>query len=1015
MASKFGMAGGIPERRVRPIWDAVDSRQFKAALKLSNALLTKCPNSPYAIALKALIVERLGKQDEAYTLCLSAKDQLLSSDALQIDDLTLNTLQIVFQRLDRLDLATSCYEYACGKFTNNLELMMGLFNCYVREYSYAKQQQTAIKMYKIVGEERFLFWAVCSIQLQVLYGDGAHQLLVLAEGLIKKHMASHSLHEPEGLLVYISVLEKQAKYTDALEVLSGNVGSLISVEGDKLRMQGKLLARACDFAAAAKVFQKVLESSPDDWESFIHYLDCLLEDNSRWSTGVANTVVDLNAHRMSHLLEEEFDSRMGSASCFAQKLQSNNENQNLKGPTLANLEIERRNHIYGKVCDGSKLGETLLEFFSRFGHLSSFASDVEMYVQILTADEKEKLFGEMMKIYASSALSPLSKLGQAISIYKAQALFGSMYKLPISELESLATRMVENYCESLPFSRDLDPQENMHGEELLCLACNILVMLYFRTRELGYLVEAVMVPEFGLTIRRFTWQYKILLVHLYSHLGALPSAYEWYLTLDVKNILLETSSHHILPEMLRSPLWGNLSDLLNDYLKFMEDHLKEAADLTFLAYRHRNYTKVIEFVEFKERLQHSHQLFVASIEAPILQLKQKANNLDETESLLSSLDCGTEIFELNEEQYKYMTFNEDLENRPWWSPSSYTNFLLDPPNDPSHDSEICLKEKLNRAKLEDVKREEKLRKAVERRSLLPRSIYLSIQNASLLKETVETNGPASTMDNKSELKHLLERYAKILGFSFDEAIKVLVDVSKGKKNFKDLGSGAIDWIQFVVFVNAWSLSVHDLGSVAGGVCGLNSWSLVDQLMEKFVAEELGSAQSLSTGAGGTVSALTQIVSEPLSWHVLVIQSCIRSLKPTGKKKKKNVPVDQSQAPVSQAIRYSVETLTSVLEKVQQWLREQMDSAEDGKMDIFLLPLQKRDSEGGPGCILQVLEAASASTTNSEVGEWIYESLQSWSAVNVAKKIINGQGTTLSELHNICVSKLKLLGTLKQLI
>lgn len=40
-----------------------------------------------------------------------------------------------------VDLATNCYEYACGKFPNNMELMMGLFNCYVREYSFVKQQQ----------------------------------------------------------------------------------------------------------------------------------------------------------------------------------------------------------------------------------------------------------------------------------------------------------------------------------------------------------------------------------------------------------------------------------------------------------------------------------------------------------------------------------------------------------------------------------------------------------------------------------------------------------------------------------------------------------------------------------------------------------------------------------------------------------------------------------------------------------------------------------------------------------
>ncbi|KAL4588169.1 hypothetical protein LXL04_001050 [Taraxacum kok-saghyz] len=116
-------------------------------------------------ALKALILERMGKLDEALSVCINAEELLYKNDLILIDDLTLSTLQIVFQRLDHLDMATSCYEYACGKFSNNLELMMGLFNCYVREYSFVKQQQIAIKMYKIAGEERFLLWAVCSINM----------------------------------------------------------------------------------------------------------------------------------------------------------------------------------------------------------------------------------------------------------------------------------------------------------------------------------------------------------------------------------------------------------------------------------------------------------------------------------------------------------------------------------------------------------------------------------------------------------------------------------------------------------------------------------------------------------------------------------------------------------------------------------------------------------------------------------------------------------------------------------
>ena len=46
--------------------------------------------------------------------------------------------------MQSVDLATGCYEYACGKFPNHLDLMMGLFNCYVREYSFVKQQQVLV-------------------------------------------------------------------------------------------------------------------------------------------------------------------------------------------------------------------------------------------------------------------------------------------------------------------------------------------------------------------------------------------------------------------------------------------------------------------------------------------------------------------------------------------------------------------------------------------------------------------------------------------------------------------------------------------------------------------------------------------------------------------------------------------------------------------------------------------------------------------------------------------------------
>lgn len=38
-------------------------------------------------------------------------------------------------------------------------------------------------------------------------------------------------------MVYISILEQQAKYGDALEILTGKLGSLLMIEVDKLRLQ----------------------------------------------------------------------------------------------------------------------------------------------------------------------------------------------------------------------------------------------------------------------------------------------------------------------------------------------------------------------------------------------------------------------------------------------------------------------------------------------------------------------------------------------------------------------------------------------------------------------------------------------------------------------------------------------------------------------------------------------------------------------------------------------------------
>ena len=45
------MMSSVAERRLRPLWDAIDSRHYKSALKLASSLLAKHPDSVYLLVI----------------------------------------------------------------------------------------------------------------------------------------------------------------------------------------------------------------------------------------------------------------------------------------------------------------------------------------------------------------------------------------------------------------------------------------------------------------------------------------------------------------------------------------------------------------------------------------------------------------------------------------------------------------------------------------------------------------------------------------------------------------------------------------------------------------------------------------------------------------------------------------------------------------------------------------------------------------------------------------------------
>jgi len=88
-------------------------------------------------------------------------------------------------------------------------------------------------------------------------------------------------------------------------------------------------------------------------------------------------------------------------------------------------------------------------------------------------------------------------------------------------------------------------------------------------------------------------------------------------------------------------------------------------------------------------------------------------------------------------------------------------------------------------------------KDVERKSLVPRLVYLSTHGcASFLRES-ESNGASSDVTASGEMKTLLEKYARSIGYSFDDALSVVLGISSGKKAVKV--NTFLSWLYYHTF------------------------------------------------------------------------------------------------------------------------------------------------------------------------------------------------------------------------
>ena len=108
-------------------------------------------------------------------------------------------------------------------------------------------------------------------------------------------------------------------------------------------------------------------------------------------------------------------------------------------------------------------------------------------------------------------------------------------------------------------------------------------------------------------------------------------------------------------------------------------------------------------------------------------------------------------------------------------------------------------------------------------------------------------------------------------------------------HLQDFAPDIVSWMSFAAFINAWNLCSTEPVIPETDWSSPNSWKIVDNLFKTCIEEQLTDASQMLTSLGNNIPLLARMVTEPISWHLLVIQSCMRAMTPQGKKKKKGGP------------------------------------------------------------------------------------------------------------------------------
>uniref|UniRef100_A0A914ULN6 N-terminal acetyltransferase B complex subunit NAA25 homolog n=1 Tax=Plectus sambesii TaxID=2011161 RepID=A0A914ULN6_9BILA len=631
-------AESIIERRLKPIYDAIDSGNNKKAAQEADKVLKKHAGTHCAKALKALALVRSERQDEAWTLI----DELEELD-IAWDDNTLQALTHCFKELAAPARIAQLYEVACKRQPKNEQLLTHLFMAYVRTRDYKQQQKTAMALFKEFPKNPYYFWHIMSIVMQANRDPklGRAMLLPLAEKMVLKWVESDSIEAEAEVQLYLMILDRQEKYNESLKVLQGPLGDkyLATKMWDRNYRELKLLTNSGQHDLVINRCFTLLQQQPDDWGLFTSLYDS------------AFALMAEQTERQSELISQLSD--------FVVTLVERCERgecDRVRGPFLARLHLIVR-LLEKDLVVRAQLGEPLkllTDYYKYFGDKPCCFADIQPYLWLLGEQPQGEFLAAALSVTGlpcreSSGDGSIEKFAtnvedaqRHITCLQLARSFGVHKAMDAGA----KCRLARECFNRLKKAVDDKVEDLLAFEQYALIGVQLLWDVYSEQGDVLLLNEMVLVGEWVRAVSPKNAHMRLLLAKFYGMLGACTLVQELVQSLDVKYIQRDTLGYLLFDLLNNFGRFTNAVVYYVDLCAVFDQGEREVSDCLTTAYRNGAFPQIPDLVAFSDQSRASYYAVGADVQSRYLAAIFTADSLESlTDRLLDRDSRGDQILD----------------------------------------------------------------------------------------------------------------------------------------------------------------------------------------------------------------------------------------------------------------------------------------------------------------------------------------------------------------------------------